>query len=313
MSITASTGRRVAAGLLGSALALLAAAAPATAAPAEADGPWSITAQRLVLSPTTQGYAGTFAVTVTNNGTTADYPSLAFVEPVGASFDSVTPGGPCLYQGLSANRMRIECIGETIEPGASQTYTFGFHAWTTPRKYAMTAADSEISVLGDTGEPAATATVTTVFRSTTGSLKKPQPYVQAAKSDIRATAGAVTLHRLADGSLEGRMPLTVRYGNDAPSYDINVSATLPAGVVVNHIEPQDMPSWDLGFSVPGGRFMPGEERTFDVILSAPAGTPAGELGTGSYTAMSSFCYCEDVQDVDPADNTASFTVTADAS
>ncbi|WP_406040607.1 hypothetical protein OG799_31935 [Micromonospora sp. NBC_00898] len=311
MSITLSTGRRVAAGLLGTALALLGTGAPATAAPAEATGPLSITAQRLVLDPTDQGYVGTLTAVVTNDGTVADYPTLTFTEPAGASHTTITPGGPCFFLGLAANRMRIQCLGEQIQPGDSQTYSLGFHVWTTPRDYAMTVAGTEIAVEPN-GKPelAETAAFTTLFRSTKGSLKKPRPYVQAVDSDLRMTAGNVTLDRLPDGSLSGRMPVTVRYGNDAPSFDLPVTASLPAGVAVDHIEPQDMPSWSDGFSVPGGRFMPGEERTFDVILTAPAGTPAGDLGVGSYTVSSSYFYGAEVQDVDPSDNTASFTVTA---
>ncbi|MGR6322246.1 hypothetical protein Q2K19_14405 [Micromonospora soli] len=313
MSITLSTGRRVAAGLLGSALALLAAGAPAAAAPAEATGTFSITAPQLVLDPTDQGYVGTFTVTVTNNGTVADYPTLALTEPAGGSHTTIDPGFGCTIQGLTQNRMRSQCTGEEIAAGASKAYTLGFHVWTTPQKYAMIATGGEIGVLEvGSGELSDNVAFTTLFRSTNGSLKKPKPYVQATQSDIRAstTPGTVALSRLADGSLQGRMPLTVRYGNDAPSYDLGVEATLPEGVVVDHIEPQDAPSWNLGFSVPGGRFMPGEERTFDVILRAPAETPAGELGAGSYTVTSSYCYCEPVQDVDPTDNTTSFTVTA---
>ncbi|SBT51736.1 hypothetical protein [Micromonospora narathiwatensis] len=106
------------------------------------------------------------------------------------------------------------------------------------------------------------------------------------------------------------MPVTVRYGNDAPSFHLDVEAALPAGVAVHHIEPQDMPSFPDWFTVPGGRFMPGEERTVDVILSAPTGTPAGVLGTGSYTVTGNYCYCAPVEDVNPADNTTSFTVRA---
>ncbi|MFE9688596.1 hypothetical protein [Micromonospora sp. NPDC005806] len=313
MSITMPVGRQIAAGLLGSALALLAAAAPAAAAPTEATGAFSITAQQLVLDPTDQGYVGTFTVTVTNNGAVADYPSLAISEPAGASHTTITPGGPCLYRGLVENRMQIQCGADELPAGASQTYTLGFHVWTTPQKYAMVTNAGSIGVLGSgSSELSDNAAFTTLFRAANGSLKKPRPYVQAVQSDLRAstTAGTVTLSRLADGSLQGRMPLTVRYGNDAPSYDVGVEATLPEGVVVDHIEPQDAPSWNLGFSVPGGRFMPGEQRTFDVILKAPAETPAGELGAGSYTVTSSYCWCEPVQDVNPADNTTSFTVTA---
>ncbi|WP_435149896.1 hypothetical protein [Micromonospora aurantiaca (nom. illeg.)] len=54
--------------------------------------------------------------------------------------------------------------------------------------------------------------------------------------------------------------MTVRYGNDAPSFRLDVRASLPAGVEVWATDPQDLPSFPDWFDVPGGRFMPGEER-----------------------------------------------------
>jgi hypothetical protein len=118
------------------------------------------------------------------------------------------------------------------------------------------------------------------------------------------------LSRQPDGRLLGRMPVTVRYGNDAPTFMLDVVAALPSEVAVHHVEPQDMPSFPDWFTVPGGRFMPGEERTFDVFLSAPTGTPAGELGTGTFTVAGSYFGGADPRDVDPADNSVPFAVTA---
>ncbi|MET8909781.1 hypothetical protein [Micromonospora sp. NPDC004551] len=311
MPITLSAGRRIAAGLLGAAVAVTAAATPAAAAPAAATGPLSVTAQTLVLNPTSQGYEGTLTATVTNNGTTGDYPSVFLTEPAGGSFTTVDPGFGCVILGLVENRMQHSCASVAIQPGETQTWRLGFHVWTTPRKYAMSATGGEFGVMSNgSSEMSDTVGFTTLFQSTNGSLKKPQPYVQATRSDLSVTAGAVSLNRQADGSLQGRMPVTVRYGNDAPSFGVDLTAALPAGVVVDHTEPQDMPSGGDWFSVPGTRFMPGEQRTFDVVLTAPAGTPAGALGTASYTAAANYCYCAPVEDISPADNTASFTVTA---
>ncbi|MEV4662438.1 hypothetical protein AB0J85_10830 [Micromonospora echinofusca] len=315
MSITLSTGRRVSAAALG--LAVVAAAAVASAAPAVAaphtssTGTLSITAQRLILEPTDQGYVGTLNATVTNNGPTASYYSLSFLEPAGAAEGHVFPEDACVWQGAVGVRTLVNCgsgSGE-LASGASRAHSVRFHVRTTPRDYPMVVDGSWIGVVpnGDQ-EPVQSAPFTTLFRSTKGKITKPRPYVQATQTDVSLSANQVRLDRLQDGSLQGRMPLTVRYGNDAPSFGLNVIADLPAGVVVDHIEPQDMPSsWDW-FTVPGGRFVPGEVRTFDVILTAPAGTPTGELGTGSYTPTSD--YVVSLTDVDPADDTTSFTITA---
>jgi len=308
--MTTRTARTIAA-LLGGAAAL-ALAAPATATAAPTARP-KITAQQLVLAPTDRGYVGTLTATVTNPGSIATSVDLLVTEPAGASFTTIEPGGPCLYDRLVENRLVTDCYGQRIEARGSVTFQLGFHVWTTARAYPMVAQGGEISVL-PTGASKATDTArfTTLFESTTGSLHNPRAYVQATKTDLSIRGSAVQLTRQADGSLLGRMPVTVRYGNDAPSFHLDVEAALPAGVAVHHIEPQDMPSFPDWFTVPGGRFMPGEERTVDVILSAPAGTPAGTLGTGSYTVGASYFYGSGapVPDVDLADNTVSFPVTA---
>ncbi|WP_262283005.1 hypothetical protein [Micromonospora sp. MA102] len=205
----------------------------------------------------------------------------------------------------------IGCAGDRIEAGRSVTFRLGFHVWTTTRDHAMVAGGGRIEVRPDGATRASDATgFTTLFRSTTGSLRTPRPYVQATRTDLGIRSGTAVLSRQPDGRLLGRMPVTVRYGNDAPTFLLDVAAALPSGVTVHHVEPPDLPSFPDWFTVPGGRFMPGEERTFDVFLSAPAGTPAGDLGTGTFTLVGSYFGGADAQDVDPADNSTSFTVTA---
>ncbi|MFE9688595.1 hypothetical protein [Micromonospora sp. NPDC005806] len=302
---------RIASAVLGGAAALLALPPPATAATGTTARP-VITAQTLVLSPTGRGYVGTMTATVTNPGRAATTVDLIVTEPAGASFTTVEPGGgPCLFERLVENRLVASCYGGRLEPGASLTFQLGFHVWTTARDYPMVARGGQIAVtpVGAT-DPSDTARFTTLFASTTGSLRHPRSYEQATETDLSIRGGAVELTRQADGSLQGRMPVTVRYGNDAPSFQLNVAANLPAGVIVWGTDPQDMPSFPDSFTVPGGRFMPGEERTFDVILRAPAGTPAGTLGAGSLTASAGYFTDSPLPDVDPADNTTSFTVTA---
>ncbi|MGC4893858.1 hypothetical protein [Micromonospora sp. DT31] len=306
-----TTTARIATALLGGAAALLTLVAPATAAPSAPAGRVDVTAQRLVLNPTDRGYVGTLTATVTNRRSTATSVDLVVTEPAGASFVSVEPGGGCLYQRLVENRLVIRCTGDQVEAGQSLALRLGFRVWTTTRAYPMIASGGRVEVVpagATTADDA--ARFTTLFRSTTGSLRDPRPYVQATETDLSIRGGAVTLSPQPDGTLLGRMPVTVRYGNDAPTFSLNVRAALPAEVQVHHVEPEDMPSFPTGFSVPGGRFMPGEERTFDVFLSAPAGTATGDLGTGTFTVSGSYFWGADPQDVNPVDNVTSFAVTA---
>lgn len=311
MFMTTHTGRRLATAALGVTGMLLALAAPATAAPQQSTGTISITAQRLVMEPTDRGYVGTLQATVTNKGSSPARYSLTITDPTGDAFTSIEPLGGCFYQGQVRNRLVTECPGGNLEPGGSQTVTLGFKVLTPARDHAMIALGGRIDLSPEgSSEAVDSAGFATLFRSTTGSLRNPKPYAQSVKSDMRITGAGATLTRQPDGSFLGRMPVTVRYGNDAPHFALNVEATLPGGVVVHHIEPQDMPSSWTWFTMPGGKFMAGEERTVDVILTAPAETVLGDLGTGSFTVSVSYIYGVSVEDVDPTDDTTSFTLTA---
>ncbi|WP_152037867.1 hypothetical protein [Micromonospora sp. B006] len=103
--------------------------------------------------------------------------------------------------------------------------------------------------------------------------------------------------------------ITVGRTERPPPFRLAARAVLPAGVEVWSTDPQDLPSFPDSFDVPGGRFMPGEERTFDVVLRASAGTPAGALGSGAFTVEARYVN-EPVGDVDPADNTTTFSISA---
>ncbi|WFE36898.1 hypothetical protein, partial [Micromonospora sp. WMMD998] len=292
----------------------LALTAPATAADrTTADGP-SISAGRLVLTPTDRGYVGTLTATLTNPSPTDPGVELFITEPAGASFVGVEPGdNPCLPDRLERNRVVMHCSANGVPTPGTKTLRFNFHVWTTARDYPMTARGGSIAVgswTEDGTEITDTARFQTLFRSTTGSLRHPRGYRQATRPDASIRGGNVTLTPRADGTLEGRMPVTVRYGNDAPSYGLEVAANLPPGVVVWTTDPPVDPSFPDSFGVPGGRFLPGEERTFDVVLRAPAGTPAGSLGTGSFTIGARYFPGIPVSDLNPADNTTSFTVRA---
>ncbi|MEW2381118.1 hypothetical protein AB0873_03325 [Micromonospora sp. NPDC047707] len=317
MSSTTSTRRRLLAGLAGSALALaaVATASPAVAAPAPATA--SIEAGRLVLDPTDRGYRGSLPVTVTNLGTTATYYSVTFVEPVGGSFEGLTPEEACVFNGLVDNRRQINCMvpGSLLEPGERRTFSVNFHALTPTRDVAMITKGGRVSVNSGDGrdDVADRERFNTLFRSTTGSLRNPVPYVQDQQADVSiTTAGAVTLTPQEDGSYLGRLPATVTWDGDAAHEHLSVEATgLPAGVMIWGTDPQDLPSFFTWFAVPGEQFIDGETRTFDVLLRAEPGTVPGALGTVTFD-LDTMWDGNVVPDPDPADNTASFTVTVAA-
>ncbi|GAA3758258.1 hypothetical protein [Micromonospora maritima] len=313
MPITLSAGRRIVAGLAGTALALTA-AAPAVAAPTADGAAADISVGRLVLEPTARGYQGSLPVTVTNNGPTATYFAVDVLEPVAGSFRTADPLEGCVYQPLVDNRRLTNCMvpGGDIEPGQSRSFSVSFTVLTPTRDVAMIAKGGRVAVnVGDGREEIADrAGFAARFRSTTGSLRDPVPYVQdsQARASI-STAGAVTLARQEDGAYLGRLPVTVGWAGDA-GYDFLLAETvgLPAGVVIWGTDPQDLPGDLTNFVVPGGTLLAGEQQTFDVLFRAEADTVPGDLGTVT-VQLSTRWADTTVPEADPADNTASFTLT----
>lgn len=308
------TARKVAAAVIGSTAALLALTTPAAAAtPLAAPGP-TISVGQLVFEPTERGYQGSMSVTVTN-GANSGYLSFNILEPVAGSLRDTDPVSPCFYTGLVAGRRMANCAvpGDTLKPRQRRTFSVTFEALTPTQPYAMSVAGGRVEV--QAGE-----TVTdgvdfgTLFRSTSGSLDNPRPYVQdsQAKASISTGTTSAILVRQPDGSYLGRIPVTVRWAGDAGHDSLWAEATaLPAGVQIWGTDPQDMPSGGNWFTVPGGRCMTGDLRTFDVLLRAPAGTPVGELGAVTFHLNTQWADII-LPDADPSDNTVTFSAATTA-
>ncbi|MFV2115088.1 hypothetical protein ACFHW0_22485 [Micromonospora sp. LOL_025] len=301
--------RRLAAGVLGAGLALLGMAAPAAQAAAPADT--SVSVGRLVLNPTDRGYVGSLPVTVDYRGEQPAYLDLTVTEPVPGANTGMTPSAPCMY-GREQPLRNIYCTvpGDALQPGERRRFTIEFQVLTTPRAHAMSTPGGRVTVgTGDANPADDSRAFDTLFRSTSGSLRHPRPYVWDTRTDASLTVGpAAVLARQGDGSWLGRLPVTVRVAGDAAHDGYSLDPTLPAGVHVAGIEPVDVCTGTC--SVPGGRFMPGEERSVSLLLRAPAEVTPGDLGTGSLRLYAMFGWNNELVDVDPADNTAAFTVSA---
>lgn len=309
----ARTGRRLAATLAGTALALTGAlpAMAGTTPSAET----AVHAEKLTLNPGNRGYQGDMTVTVTNTGTTAGDFYLRILEPIGASFRHIGPGDPCFYQGFSDNRRIIDCYPSyfQLQPGQSGQATLSFEALTTVRPYPMRADQGTIQVLasGQT-EAAGRTSFGTLLRSPDGSVRHPRPYVQDAQPRASVTAGDATFTRRPDGSWWGRVPVSVRYAGDAAHDELWVNGIdLPAGVTVWSTDPESNPAdWVGRVPVPGGRFMAGEQRNFDLVLRAADGTAPGDLGTATVAVGTRWSPIDEVADADPSDNTVTVRLAA---
>jgi hypothetical protein len=305
--MTMSVRARAISGVAGAVLALLVAGAPAQAAPAANDS--SVSVGRLVLDPSDRGYHGTLSVTIRYRGAQAEYRQVSIVEPVPGSFDNVVPMQPCFFGDTTPRRTLLcEIPGGELQPGENRTFGVAFTVLTTARDYPMVSTGGMVTVDTDDAKPANnSASFDAVFRSTSGSVRDPQPYVRDTLTDASVSAGTATLVRQPDGSYLGGVPVTIRYGGDAPHSDVALVSNLPAGVELRGIEP--VAPCMGGWCHLDGYFMPGEERTVTLKLVAAPGTVAGPLGTGT-TELHVRYDNNDLADVDATDNSASFVITA---
>lgn len=302
----------LAAGLLGSAALLLTGASAAVAAPAQPDV--SISASQLTLAPTERGYRGEVPITVANRGAQVANLNLEIVEPVAGSFVGATPEATCITLQLDVrNRRTMSCSlpGGELQAGEQRTFQFSFRVLTTPQARPMFADAGQLSLSSAVADSGVLArdSFATIFKPTDGRHRLPVRYRQDVQADAAVTTGpGVALTRQPDGSFAGRLPVTVTFRGDAPHNELLLTATLPAGVRLDGTEPEEMCMGDW-CSVPGGTFMEGEARTFDLMLTAPAGTAPGALGNVSLTLTTQWGPGP-LADRTPADNTAAFPVTA---
>jgi len=312
--------RRLASSLLGTAAALLA-TAPAVGAPVPgtAASPLAVVQQGdavasagpLVLEPTDRGYRGHLLVTVRNTGTSASYFNLLIREPVAGSFRGAQPTTMCQRSvEHPGHRTTNECFLPTIQPGAELTVDVEFAVLTTPRDYAMRALGGGLAVSGSYPPSYSDfADFQATFRSTTGSVLGARLYQQDKLAESSVTvAGDLTLTRTTDGSFVGRVRATVRYGTDAAHDYLWLTTAAPGNVSLTATDPVEVPCY-TNCEVPGGKFVEGEERSFDLVFEAPSDTPVGPLG--EVTAdVSTYWQHDVVNEADLSDNTVTFQVHA---
>ena len=284
------TPRRLAVAAVLAALALTTAPAPAGAATAGAATAGAATAGaldvgRLVLSPTDAGYVGDLRITVRNTGTEAVAPQVYVTEPVAGSWSGA--GYEFCQEAVPRRTPRVfECRLSLIEPGASHTFAASFTVRTAPRPYAMAVSGGTVNA--SVNEPPADlghAAFATRFRATDGSLRDPRPYVQDTEADARfAGADVARLRQRPDGSWAGTLRVSARRLGDAAHQWLYLTTALPAGVRLEGTEPIEAPCWDECY-VPGGPFMEGERRTFDLLLAADPGTAPGRARHGHGDAV----------------------------
>ncbi|MET7950713.1 hypothetical protein [Micromonospora sp. NPDC005324] len=300
------TGTLLTAALLGL-TATIGGAGPAAAAPAATTSA-TVSLGKLILEPTERGYHGSIPLTVTNTGSETDYFGITLREPVPGSFPQGVFGCDAARLTPGDDRRVLDCAltanGSQLAPGETVQVALSFDVLTNPRTYPMRMGGGWVEVHSGQGGLLARESFNARFRSTTGSLTNPRLYVQDTQPDAAITAlGRATINP--DGYGHLRVPVTVRYQGDAPHLGLYLKASpLPAGSVIQYTIPGDGPAMSDTTSVPGGRMMRGEERSFDVIISPPT-DPADAEDLITFE-VSTFWYGD--VDADPSDNTAQTTL-----
>ncbi|SCE88304.1 hypothetical protein [Micromonospora chokoriensis] len=306
------TGTLLTAVLLGL-TATVATTGPAVAAPADG-GDHTLSVGRLILTPTDRGYQGSVSVTITNTGSATDYFHYKLREPVPGAFQSDDLNCDMFDMRVEQNRRVFNCAltdnWVDLAPGQSIQNVLDFHVLTDPRQYPMIMSGGWVEAYSTNGGLVASTSVNALFRSTTGSLIRPRPYVQDAQPDasIRLN-GPVTEFPDGEGNL--RVPVTIRYDGDAPHNSFQVQASsLPAGSVLRHTDPgSPVGSGGALVPVPGMRLMPGEEYSFALVISPPTDpADATELIDIQVTTD----WYPTTPDVDPSDNVVRTALTVGA-
>ncbi|BCY10686.1 hypothetical protein [Actinoplanes sp. L3-i22] len=251
-----------------------------------AAGTVTFSVNRLVFEPGQYGHTGSVRITIKNrtSGVFNDY--LTITEPIASTFGQFVGTGPCLLN--SSGRVTAVCeLATPIQPGANGVVTINFQSPAKPQPFPQIAPDP-----GTVETAGSTAQFDAIFRSTTGKLANPKPYVQDTVSQFAVTANDVTLHRQEDGSFLGVLPVSVRSDSDAPNSGLWTELATPAGIdpwaasnpqgvcTGGGILPTPPDGFVNGCSV-DGQTAEGETRTFEWVLTAPAGTPLGSLGTAT--------------------------------
>lgn len=249
----------------------------------------TVTVNRLVLEPGESGHTGSVRIVIHNNSATAyTGGNVAITEPIADSFTSAITGAwGCVYD-YTADRRRISACGlDEIPAGGTAVVTQGFQSPAKPRRYAQIAPEVGSVVVGD-----AAADFPALFRSTTGSLRNPRPYVQATTQALKVTAPSdVTLTRQADGTFAGTVPVRIKNRNDAAQTFLYEQLAAPSGLDQwPAIDPstqcllgaQDLsvPEGGIGITCyPSGQLAEGDTQTTVWTFHAPADAAPGPLGT----------------------------------
>ena len=282
--------------------------AGAGAAQAAAPGTFKVTASNLVLTKSGAHYLGELKVRVTNTtDTDVSNANLKYLIPAGLIPTTLDGAWGC----VGDFRTNMSCGVDTIAAGETKVVTLGFGSSASSSNVARITERGAVTVSQDLSAPGAaeTSSFAGVLRSSTGSVRNPQPYTPSTTYDSTLTsAGASVVTRDSDGAYNVRIPLTITDRTDAFNVGLLVRTAAPAGAGFPGIDPSGVCT--SACEIAGGFAAQDETRSFAVVFTMPADTAPGTYSateTGSVNANGN-----EPVDATPADNvvTASFVIPA---
>lgn len=248
----------------------------------------TVKASRLVFEPGVAGHTGSLRIVVRNTSAEAFSGGIIITEPLRDTIGDVQGASGCGLGRTEDGRTTYSCpLDAEIPAGGRSLITVTFRSPSKPEAFAQAA-----QTVGKVEVGGAVAEYRAIFRSTTGSLRNPQPYAQDAAPALTVTAGDVTLAEQPDGTFSGRTTVTVRNNGDAAHSYLGTEVVAPEVLGWPGIKPSetcagasDLPvppgSSGIGCTLSGGQLAEGGVRTFDWVFTAPAGTAPGVLGSAS--------------------------------
>jgi len=278
---------------------------PGSSATSASPAGLSVRAGSLVLSRAAQQYTGTLQVTVRNNSKSPMTDgTLTIKVPAGLRFVGLTGESACVGDLTDS----VSCGLNSFAAGERRTIAVNFGSFAGPERFARVTERGTVTVTG--GGSTAASKYAGILKSTSGSARHPRPYRPSTDYDLVLRAGGEPVVTRDASGVSVRLPLVAKDRTDAINSGGTIGVTVNGSTIIPSVDPS-APCTSL-CPVPGTDWLAaGESRSFAVLFTLPADTPAGtyvvqihgdmNAGTGTPPA-----------DLTPQNNTVVFTVTVPA-
>jgi hypothetical protein len=279
----------------------VAAASTSTSSSSTSSAGFSVRAGDLVLARAAGQYTGTMQVSVHNNSQSPVTDAMLTVKvPAGLRFTGATSGFGCV--GMS----EVSCGLDTFAAGERRTIAVSFGSYAGPEQFARVTERGTVTVGG------AASKYTGILKSVSGSVRHPRPYRPSTAYDLAVRAGGRPVVTRDASGVSVRLPVIVKDRTDAFNDGGSVGVAIDGSdqLIFPTVDPSE--PCTLVCPVPGVAWLAkGEVRSFGLLFTLPADTPAGTYVARVHGDMNAGTGTPPV-DVTPQNNTVAFTVTVPA-